>query len=141
MNDTHAPRVHHHPALEVRRCAYGWGVFTTRALDAGEVVECAPYLVLPAVAADALPLCNYVFWLSDDEKSALYGQRALSLGWGGLFNHDDAPNLDYAADTDAQLLEFITTRAVHAEEQLFLSYGADWWQVRDASGSSAPSMP
>ncbi len=122
--------VYQHPALRVRPCEFGWGVFTTKALPAATLVECAPFLILDLGAAQGPPLCDYVFRLSDDEASPLYDQRALVLGWGSLYNHADDPNLEYAMYEEQQLFEYTTRRPVRAGEQLFVSYGPRWWDDR-----------
>lgn len=124
------PAVYQHPALRVRPCAFGWGVFTAEALAAGTLVERAPFLILDLVAAQGPPLCDYVFRLSDDEGSELYDQRALVLGWGSLYNHAEEPSLEYSMILERQLFEYSTRRAVRAGEQLFVSYGAAWWGER-----------
>lgn len=123
--------VFQHPALRVRPCEFGWGVFTSAALPAGTLVERAPFLILDLGVTQAPPLSDYVFRLSDEEGSELYDQRALVLGWGSLYNHNDDPSLEYAMILEQQLFEFTTRRAVRAGEQLFVSYGAVWWNDRE----------
>lgn len=123
--------VFQNPALQVKPCEYGWGVFTRDALPEGTLVERAPFLILDLGATQAPPLSDYVFRLSDEEGSALFDQRALVLGWGSLYNHADEPNVEYAMILEQQLFEFTTRRAVRAGEQLLVSYGAVWWNDRD----------
>jgi hypothetical protein len=122
--------VFHHPALVVRHCEFGWGVFTTANLSEDTIVEQSPYLILPDTACDGNILADYVFRLSDDESSPDYQRRAMVLGWGSLYNHNKAPNLSYGIIVKRKLFQYITSRQVYAGEQLFVSYGEKWWADR-----------
>lgn len=123
----------HHPDVTVRPCEFGWGVFATADLPAETVVERAPFLLLDPVDAGNPPLNDYVFTVTHNARSALAGQRALVLGWGSLFNHADPPNVEHRLRLKQRLFEFVTTRAVSAGEQLFVSYGEAWWAGRGRS--------
>ncbi|MSQ01466.1 MAG: SET domain-containing protein-lysine N-methyltransferase [Myxococcales bacterium] len=122
--------VFQHPALRVRPCSFGWGVFTRTALSAGTLVEVAPFLVLDLASAQHPPLRDYTFRLTDDPCSAQFDQRALVLGWGSLYNHADEPSLEYHLRAAQRLFEYITTRDIVSGEQLFVSYGPAWWTDR-----------
>ncbi len=122
--------VFRHPALVVRPCSFGWGVFTLSALPADTLVESAPFLLLDLASAQHPPLCDYSFRLTDNAKSPHYEQRALVLGWGSLYNHADEPSLHYQLRLKQRLFEYVTTRDVPAGEQLFVSYGGVWWTDR-----------
>lgn len=122
--------VYHHPSTVVRACEYGWGVFASARIDADVLVESCPYLVVPEADTHAQPLCDYVFKLTDDPADPDHAFRAVALGWGALFNHANEPNLRYAAVPRRKLLQFTTTRTILAGEQLFVSYGAAWWNYR-----------
>ncbi len=122
--------VFHHPAIQVRSCEFEYGVFSSARLPAGEVIERSPYLVLPSSQTDHPPLCDYVFMISDDPKDPAHTLRAMALGWGALFNHNNSPNVRYLSIPKRRILEFSTTREISAGEQLFVSYGAHWWSQR-----------
>ncbi len=122
--------VFQHPALVVRPCSFGWGVFTQTALPAETLVECAPFLLLDMASAQHPPLCDYTFRLTDAPGSPHFDQRALVLGWGSLYNHADVPSLDYRLRLKQRLFEYITTRDVAAGEQLYVCYGPVWWTDR-----------
>lgn len=119
-----------HPAIEVRTCEFGWGVFTTADLPAGTLVERTPFLVLDPVDAQNPPLNDYVFVVTHNPRSPLFGQLALVLGWGSLFNHAGEANVQHHLKLKERLFDFVTTRAVSAGEQLFVDYGDGWWSER-----------
>jgi hypothetical protein len=104
--------------IEVRPAgARGRGVFAARDFAAGEVVERAPVLVLPASEAPAAQetvLGSYVFGWRDSV--------AVGLGLASLYNHAWEPNLDYFRRLDEGCLEFVTRRAVSVGEELTINY-------------------
>ena len=105
-------------AVEVRPAGErGRGVFAARDLAAGEVVERAAVLVLPAAEASAVQetvLGSYVFGWRDSV--------AVGLGFASLYNHAWDPNLDYFRRFDEVCLEFVARRAITAGEELTISY-------------------
>jgi hypothetical protein len=122
--------VFRHPALTVRGCHYGWGVFTLEDLAEGTVLERCPYLELADSNCEHKPLRDYVFGLTDDHRHHHFTRRALPLGWGALYNHADEPNVAHSVFAKKRLFQFVTTRAVTAGEQLYVSYGPRWWSER-----------
>ena len=130
--------VYRHPALAVRPCAFGWGVFALRDVPAGTVVERCPYLELPKAATLGNPLSDYVFEASADKSATNADARLLALGWGSLFNHDDDPNLEYTSFPNRRLMEFTAVREIRAGEQLFVSYGPSWWKTRGQPRAKLP---
>lgn len=141
MGTTHKHPVFHHPSLVVRACEFGWGVFASSKLPADEIVERCPFLVVPASATVEPPLSEYVFMMTDDPADPMFGFRAMPLGWGGLFNHNNTPNLHYVSHDKRKLLEFSTTREIAAGEQLFVSYGPKWWSKRGKPGGTLRAPP
>lgn len=122
--------IYHHPAIVVQPCTFGWGVFAAEDIAAGTVIERAPILVLDPVDTSNPPLNDYVFAVTYDKRSSLYGQLAMVLGWGSLFNHADDPNVEHRIVLETRLFEFVTVRAIPAGDQCFVSYGAEWWSER-----------
>jgi len=97
----------------------GRGVFATRAIAAGELVERAPVLALPKSAEGAVlatPLDAYVFeWR---------GAVAICLGYGSIYNHSWAPNVEYRKRLDEDVIEFVALRDIAADEELCTNYTA-----------------
>ena len=112
----------------------GRGVYTANAIPAGSVVELAPVIVLsPAdrIRIHATSLHDYYFvW--DGEGAAL------ALGFGSLYNHAEAPNLDYEMDYDFEQVRFTARHAIGAGEELLIDYRAGdgeerlWFRVKNS---------
>ena len=105
----------------------GRGVFTSRAVEKGSVVELAPALVLSPEDRRAIHgtrLHDYYF-LWDGEGAAI------ALGYGSLYNHSASPNLEYDIDYEFQQIRFVTLRPVEAGEELLIDYlaggGEELW--------------
>jgi len=97
----------------------GRGVFATRAFACGELVEVAPVLVLPAKqqgSVDGTVLDSYVFGWGDS--------LAIAFGYGSLYNHSWAPNLEYQKRIADALIEFVAIRDIAPGEELFTNYTA-----------------
>jgi SET domain-containing protein len=96
------------------------GVYATRPIAAGEVVEAAPTLLIDESAArlmDQTPLAHYYFEWSDDGPS-----WAFLFGFGMLYNHSFRPNLDFHRDYDARTIIFTALRDIAPGEQLTINY-------------------
>ena len=79
----------------MRACAAsGRGLFATKDLAPGTLIEVAPAIVMPAAQYEAhgrhTILSDYAFKGRD-------GSFLLALGVGSLFNHSRRPNVDYKA--------------------------------------------
>lgn len=122
------------PFLYLKPSALGGrGVFTAREIPRGSLVELAPVIVLDRVDRQAIHdthLHDYYFvW---EGESA-----AIALGYGSLYNHSGAPNLDFEMDYDFRQIRFTTLRDIVAGEELCIDYtsGDDreelWFFVAD----------
>jgi uncharacterized protein len=118
-----ATRVFAHSGPEVRDGRRGRGVFATRAFAAGEDVEICPTVELPRDETTGV-LADYVF---DSERGD--DLVVLVLGYGMLYNHADAPNLESEQD-GAGVVTFSAARAIAPGEELRISYGDEWWSAR-----------
>jgi len=114
-------------SLVVRRYkGLGRGVYSTVRFRRGDVVEISPVIVLSAKdwrAIRGTHLERYIFAWGKSGRG-----RAMPLGLGGVFNHDDEPNLDYWLNHRQECLTFRARRNVPAGEQLTVDYG---WSARD----------
>lgn len=109
------------------------GVFSTRAYAVGEVVEVCPVLKLAGAAAKAVR--DYCMACGDRLSSGLYGEWVsssvvLALGLGAVYNHREAPQLEWFYDEETEAVVFIAVRSVVVGEELFINYGAAYWQGR-----------
>ena len=101
----------------------GHGVLSCDYIDAGEIVEECPYIELDNDAVKISPLNNYLFRIDD-------GKYALALGAGSLYNHKNQPNIKYEIDENKKVIRFRAIREILPSEELFVSYGKDYWKSR-----------
>ncbi len=101
----------------------GRGLFATRDIKEGELVEVAPVIVVPADEVERIygsVLELYVFdWYAD--ASAF----AIALGNASLYNHSYRPNVRYDKRFDDALIEFRALRDIRAGEELVSNYNGD----------------
>ena len=97
----------------------GRGVFARRPIEAGEVIETCPVLVLPSgsIEDDSAGLGAYVFEWGR-------GRLALALGYGSLYNHSYRPNARYADLPDRTKL-FTAIRDIAAGEEITVNYNGE----------------
>jgi SET domain-containing protein len=107
--------------LEVRQTKLkGRGVFTTRDISQGEIIEVCPIIELPegdTPHIDVTKLYNYYFnW---GEK---LNKVAIALGYGSLYNHSYTPNAVYEKDFSRNLLVFRSLSDIQAGEEITVNY-------------------
>ena len=111
-------------AVHIAEGPRGRGVFASRRIPAGEIIELCPTLEVEAGAVGGL-LNDYAFSHAEDENTLV-----LILGFGMLYNHASKPNVRHWQYDDATIA-FETTRTVKRGEELTISYGKRWWHDRD----------
>lgn len=101
----------------------GRGIVAGRCFAAGEVVDEAPVVVVPArqrAAVQETALSDYCFeW---DETT---GSVAVALGRASLFNHSYTPNVASEKHMHRRLLVFTALRDIAAGEEMTLNYNGD----------------
>ncbi|KAF9513872.1 hypothetical protein BS47DRAFT_1285833, partial [Hydnum rufescens UP504] len=111
----------------------GRGVYASRQLARGVLVEISPVLLFPREEYLAhgrhTALDSYTFVWRDKSHG---GQKvwALALGLGSLFNHSPSPNVSYTLDYVTLSIRYTTSQPIAAGEELFICYGRDedmWW--------------
>ncbi|GAA5858948.1 hypothetical protein JCM8547_007169 [Rhodosporidiobolus lusitaniae] len=129
--------------------AVGRGVFATDSIQAGEVVEISPVLVLSEEeykgrkkgeeddgtlkGVEASQLRGYVFSWGRN------GSMAVALGLGSLFNHSANPNVSYSLDTSAYTISYRAAKPIAAGEELCIFYGHNVTFAGDNTSSAAQS--
>ena len=109
-------------AIEVRRSpGKGRGVFARRRIQAGEVIERVPVLVVPID-----DLYNGSTWTTLGEYCFLWSKRtvALALGYGSLYNHSFHPNARYD-DRGQRTKIFTALREIEPGEEITVNYNGD----------------
>jgi uncharacterized protein len=107
----------------------GRGVFTNETIDAGDVIEIAPVIVMSAqdrMHLDATLLHDYIFEWGEDKKRC-----AMALGWIPMYNHSSNANCDYFMDFEEAAMFLKTVRQVHKGEELTINYNGDFDNARD----------
>jgi hypothetical protein len=101
--------------------AKGLGVFASRDIAAGEVVEVAPVLQLRTRFEDMeADLQRRVFnW---ERLASLPGISAVALGYGGMYNHANPANLRYRSAGEGQAIVFTAARNIARGEELTINY-------------------
>ncbi len=112
----------------------GRGVVAERRIEAGELVERSPVLIIPEAdraAVDPTNVGNYIFmWehgTTAEDLCTGKGRAAVVLGFASLVNHADAPNCDFVRYIDALALDLVALRTIEAGEELTIDYGLTLW--------------
>lgn len=109
-------------ALIVKRSAiHGYGVFANQSFLENEMIEQCYSLIC---SKEESRLIDYYF-ASDSED-----ERIMPLGFGAIYNHSEAPNVRFHYNPDSKLMVFQANRAISKGEELFISYGSDWFSNR-----------
>lgn len=102
----------------------GRGVFTREKIDAGEIVEISPVIVMSKsdkVHLDKTLLHDYIFDWGKNNK-----QCCMSLGYIAMYNHSYNSNCEYFMDFDNDTILIKTVKEIIAEEELTINYNGDW---------------
>lgn len=101
----------------------GRGVFSCRAIQAGEIIEESPVVLVGAPFSD----------LPEDVKKIVFNwtvlsgclpANAIALGYGSLYNHGNPANMRYEADPVKRVLRFTAIRNISEGEELTVNYNA-----------------
>ncbi len=128
---------YYHIPVELRHIndTKGWGVFALEAIPKNTVVEVSPVILYHRDLHDAareLADCSLSFMpnrhilesYAFDWPSS--GMRALTMGYGGMYNHSFKPNMKAVKqDQPINAVVFVTIRDVPAGEELTHMY-APW---------------
>lgn len=110
----------------------GLGVFAMQSFVAGELIERAPVLIIPAILDHGIlkfEISNYVFdWDNDD--------MAVVLGYGSFYNHSYSPNARYELHYRSRMIEFFALQEIRAGDEILVNYNGDpndhgevWFEV------------
>lgn len=96
----------------------GRGVFATKPIKKGEVIEKCPVFVLPRKDYPSIKkteLRNYYF---------MWGKAtaAICYGYGSLYNHSYQPNATYKKKIKDELIEFTAIKDIKKGEEIAVNY-------------------
>lgn len=97
----------------------GYGVFAGKKIRKGELIE-ECYFILSKGGDKAM----------EDFYFDAQGKNALFLGYGSIYNHSDDPNADYIINIKKRITTIRAERTIQKGEEIFLSYGDDWFSSR-----------
>ncbi|HET7487443.1 MAG TPA: SET domain-containing protein [Acidimicrobiales bacterium] len=116
----------------------GRGVVARRPIAAGQVVEKAPVVVIPAAQWPLVEETVFGHYCFEWEEE--HGTYALVLGRPSLFNHSYEPNMLCHRRFRTRRMEFVARRDIDRGEELTINYhgepgarGALWFDVHDGS--------
>jgi len=98
----------------------GRGVFAERDYEAGEVIESAPVIVIPAsdwTHMEKTELFNYCYAWGEGLE-----EMAIALGFGSLYNHCYTPNARYVRRCRERLIDFVALTPIAKGEQITINY-------------------
>jgi len=100
----------------------GRGVFTTRNIKAGAVIEISPVIVFSSKERKIIETSKLYHYIFEWGKSRKMG--ALGLGYISLYNHDYSSNCEYEMDFENNLMTIKTVKDVKKGEELYINYNA-----------------
>lgn len=103
----------------------GRGAFALKKIRDGDIIERCPALEVTDKDIGG-ELLNYVFYGSNETA------RLVVMGNGMLFNHSSTPNVAYYREETGLGPELVlyALRNISKGEELFYSYGDEWWSTR-----------
>lgn len=108
---------------------HGYGVFADEDIEPNEVIE---------------ECCVLSHQLADKEFENFYfieqnkAGHMLALGFGSLYNHSSCPNADYEFDPSNALLVIVSKKWIKKNEEIYISYGKDWFNERKMKEIEVP---
>ncbi|ETI23208.1 hypothetical protein G647_05005 [Cladophialophora carrionii CBS 160.54] len=120
----------------------GRGVFATKHIPRGTVVEVSPVLVFSEDEVENhtqhTVLQHYTYyWPSASGRTMT---QALALGLGSMFNHSTRDqNVGWIRNTETEVIVYTTLRDIKAGEELCISYGSArlWFPDADAQANAS----
>ena len=108
----------------------GLGVFATKKIKKGEVVEECPVFSL---GDDESPISvSFFYYRFSYPKERGSKESVIPWGYGSLYNHDKTPNTDWRDHPEYMGFEFYSLSDIEVGEELTISYGGEnYWKVRD----------
>lgn len=104
----------------------GRGVYANKNYKQGEIIETCPMIDVDVnTTPDDHILQDYIFDHITDEN-----KRVLVFGYGSMYNHSDDYNVDYD-QTQENTMVYTANRDIQKGEELYISYGDDYWNSRN----------
>lgn len=101
---------------------HGFGVFAETSINTNDIIEECTIILLSEKSPS---LTNYAFDAG--------GKSAVLTGYGFIYNHSEEPNANYFVDAENKIATFRALRVIQKGEEIFTSYGKDWFDNRSLS--------
>ena len=102
----------------------GRGVFTHCPIEANEIIETAPVIVMSGADRSHLDktlLHDYIF-----EWGPQKTECCMALGLIPIYNHSYASNCEYYMDFEENMIMIKSVRDIDPDEELTINYNGDW---------------
>jgi hypothetical protein len=102
----------------------GRGVFTSKNLASGSLIEISPVIVMSSeerIILDQTLLHDYIFLWGKEEA-----QCCLALGYVSIYNHNYLSNAEYEMDFETYTIRIKTVRDIKKGEEIFINYNGTW---------------
>jgi SET domain-containing protein len=100
----------------------GRGVFTSKNIPEGTVIEVSPVIVLSAAErkiVEKTKLFDYIFEWGNSKRLA-----CVALGYISLYNHEYSSNCEYEMDFEEKIITIRTVKAIKKGAELSINYNA-----------------
>jgi SET domain-containing protein len=98
---------------------HGWGVFASEDIEEKEILEEAPFIIVPRSEISSYSITyKYTYYFSD--LSCI-----LPFGCSGLYNHSYSPNADFRLDENRQTITHYSIKKIKKGEEIFINYGEE----------------
>lgn len=136
-------------ALGYSRLVTGRGVFAVGDISKGELIERCPMVQLAFRTKyhkdPQLFTYLYTNGSCQCEECKRHGNHMyLVLGYGMLYNHQDAPNANWRFNWADGIADLVAQQDIAAGDEIFVSYGANYFKSREkivVDGFEAPENP
>jgi len=99
----------------------GRGAFATKDYAIGDVIEVCPGILQKTEDTHG-KMRDYLFRYDEDYSM-------VGFGYCSMYNHSDTPNATWKI-LDEEKLKITVTKPISAGEEIFVSYGDEYWKTR-----------
>lgn len=97
----------------------GRGVFASKSIKKGELIEVAPYIELPS-----REFHRFSDTIIDSYRFEVKGNRcAIGLGLTSIYNHDEEPNAVFSIQSKRRTITIKALRSIPKGKEITINYG------------------
>lgn len=109
----------------------GLGVFASRNINSGEIIETCPIIYLDSDFLDSKTILNdYCFLYPISPNTNKDQNYVIAWGFGSLYNHSSIPNSDVLDCLDDECVNFVAIKNIAKDEEISIDYGELWVNSR-----------